>query len=352
MSKKNILFIVHTEYQMMVTLSAIADNYADTSAYQVTICQIDDGLNRRFRFKVNLGAMPSIEYVVLNFYEGEKKFNRNLADTLKNFTERSFHILVIFNQHLFVDIYLAKIKSRQGCVIHLGPDGLKPYNTTNKFAPRWALQRAIAFLRFAFVNKLKLTFHFPTLTYANLNCIDEVWIQYENSFENKLKKKIRKIDVMNSEDSRLIINSFFSFNPTTDLPKFSQLIFYINQPLEDEVKYEYELEVLKNIHARFPDYLMIVKFHPLTPAIQKERVKNLSFLKTLETSIMAELYITNLSNSLIISFWSAALLINNTSCRFYWLHPMLSDKGLMPDYIKLINPTEHIIEVGSLQAII
>lgn len=350
-SRINILFIIHTEYQMMVALSTIADIYSDKKMYQITICQIDDGTNRRFNFNVNLEAIPHIEYRVLRYNEGERDFNNDLHNALLDLTLRQFHILVIFNHHLFVDIYLAKVKSKQGCEVYLAPDGLKPYAITKKFSPRWTALRTIGFFRFVHINKLKFIAHVPTLPYANLDCIEEVWIQYPMHFNNKFNKRIRKIDIMKSAESIKIVNSFFLFDSQTHLPRLDKVIFYANQPLQSEPRDEVELRTLQSIHSKFPDYQVVVKFHPLTANEHKSNIRDLPFVYVLETSMMAELFIANLSESIVLGFWSAALLIDNKKCRFYWLHLILKNEGLMPHYVKFTNPTQHIVEVESIQDI-
>ena len=54
---------------------------------------------------------------------------------------------------------------------------------------------------------------------------------------------------------------------------------------------------------------------------------------------------------IILSFWSTACLINNPNVTLYWLHPVLQCKGIMPNYINISNPTDHINEVSNMEEV-
>jgi hypothetical protein len=115
--------------------------------------------------------------------------------------------------------------------------------------------------------------------------------------------------------------------------------------------YDVEIEAVKVISEKFPDKLFYIKYHPLTPKNQIKKFKDLGVL-CFSNSIPAELYIKSLTNSIILGFWSTSLMIDNPSCKFYWLHKYLIKKGKMIDYINLTNPTTHIIDIDNLDHII
>ncbi|MFN7491381.1 MAG: hypothetical protein ACK5RG_00570 [Cyclobacteriaceae bacterium] len=332
---------------MMVVFSVIYDWFRD---YEIVICQLEDGKMTRFAFEKNLTAISSIKYVVLSFREDDYKYNDYFNKCITEFIEEEYSDVIIFNNHLFIDVYISKYKKKQGSKIHLGPDGLKPFNSIRKITPRWSLQRAYGFFRFILANRLRYFFYVPSIAYASLPWIDIVWVQRIDSFVNHFRKEVRLVDVLGSTMAKKTTNLFFNFDVNIYLPRLDKVLFFANQPLPSQDAYNREIEVLTELKRKFAEYIFVVKFHPLTSMRHKADIRKLSDV-SIETSVMAELLIASLNNSIVLSFWSAALLLDNQQCRFYWMHPILKRDGLIPNFIQIQNPTNHIIEVDSIDYI-
>lgn len=350
--KRNILFLVHTEYHMIVTLSVISDRYNDPELFKIYICQTEISTSNRFKVPKNIDLLSHVEYYTLKYEERDFTFNKQLHETVKDILDRKIDTFVLFNHHGFLPIFLAKKLSKKGCKICLAPDGAKAYNTIKRIAPRWSIKAAINLQRFLLSNNLYLNcIHIPTLPYANLPEIDEVWIQYIKGYENARNKTLVKIDILKSTLSLKVNNNFFGFNYSKELSLNNKILFYINQPVKNSAIYDYEIELLMYLRRRFEDHKLIIKLHPLTEKSQIERYNLLSNTQLITKTFPAEMYIAQLKDSLILSFWSTACLINNPQVRTYWLHPILERKAIMPDYIKIYNPSDHIVEVDHAENI-
>jgi hypothetical protein len=352
MSQKNILFLVHTEYHLIVALSVIADKYLGKSDYNIIVLLTESGSSSRFSEVKNLSDFENIVFRKINYSESEFKYNSDLHKLVLELLSQDFSTLVIFNQHGFLPIYLSKKFAEKGTKVCLAPDGAKAYVSTKGIAPRWSIKTAIKLHRFLIANKLFLNrLHIPTLTYADLKEIDEVWVQYDKDYRLAQGKKIVGIDVLKSKDSFSLVNSIFGFSPDTELHFTGEQIFYINQPVAREDFYNYEFTLLKKLTQKFPDHKLIVKLHPLTEEHQVERFKTLQGTSIITKAYPAELYIAQLENSIVLSFWSTACLIHNESVRTYWAYPMLKHAGIQFKYLNISSPTEHIIEAENIDMI-
>ncbi len=351
MKKRKILFLIHTEYHMMVALSLIDDLYCNSEKFDIQIYQSSNKKKKRFLFEKEINLLDNLSYKVIKYNERSNIYNNELVSFINNTIEIKYDVFIMFNHHMFVPVYLAKKLYKNGTEVCLAPDGLKAYNESNKITPRWSIQDAISFIRFLRVNKLSYTFHFPTLTYANLNAIKKVFVPFPSKYNNRTNKEVRKVNLMGTEKSNKMVKAFFKFDVLKELTNTKKVIFYVNQPVINDSIYKYEIEVLKSLQKKFIDYKLIVKLHPLTDAKQVEKIYALNNVEVITKSYPAELYIAALQDSIVISFWSTACLVNNKNIRIYWLFPALVKQGIMLNYVKITNPTEHIIEVENIHEI-
>ena len=351
LNKLNILFLVHTEYHMMVTLSLIADKYYDPQKYNVFIYQTENLNKTRFQFSKNISILKNVYYKTLIYDDKCKIYNEELGYFIKDCLSKKIDILVIFNHHAFLPVYLTKLLYKNGSQVYLAPDGLKPYSNSKKITPRWSILTALNYYKFLRVNRLPYIWNFPRLTYASLKEIEKVLVQFPEKYRNISNKQIEKVEILTSSESIKLIYKYFKFNIKDELDTFEKIIFYINQPFKDKSIYDYEIKFLKKLQLKFREYKLIIKLHPLTELNQKDRFKKLDNVDIIYKSTPAELYIANIRNSIILSFWSTACLIVNNYNRIYWAYPILKKNNIMLNFLELENPTKHIILVKKIEEI-
>lgn len=351
MEKTRVLFLAHTEYHIMTALSIIAEKYSDILLFHVDIIQTQDSENNRFQFKYSTDIAKNIFYEVLFYDENDFNYNKSLVKTIEKIIANKYKICVIFNHHAYLPVYLTKLLYRKGTEIHLAPDGLKTYNTNRGITPRWSLMAAYSFFRFCKANKFNFYWHIPKLGYANLKEIKTLYIDFPNAYDNYTHKKIEQLNVFDSPLSKKMIINYFNFDFAQDLDQNHDIIFYINQPTRSKSLYDFEIEVLSFLTKRFPQKKVVVKLHPLTDLFQLERMKQINGVQFISKSYPAELYIMQLVDSIVVSFWSTACLTNNDKTKIYWLTNIINQRKMMFNFNTFQNPTTHIIEVNDLAEI-
>lgn len=337
---------------MMVTLSLIADYFNDENKDELFIYQTFDSRKKRFQFQKNLDLLPNLSYVEMQYERDNLKFDVLLTNHIKELLKLDIDTFVFFNHHLNLPVYLAKELFKRGAKIILAPDGMKSYNESKKITPRWSILGAIHYYRFTKSKKLSNNWYFPTMPYANLKEIEKVFIQYPYSYKNYSKKQVQKFDLLSSEKAKFLNYKYFKFDQEKELQAIENVIFFINTPFIDEKLIDFEFKIIDQLQLMFQEHIFIIKLHPLTSNRQIEKYALLKNVQLINKSYPAELYIAELKNSKVLSFWSTGSLINNVDVSIYWLYPILVKNNLMLDYVKIHNPTNHIIEVDSIDKII
>ncbi len=350
-TKERILFLVHTEYHVMLALSLIADKYSSVSNYQIDIVQTKSKHDNRFQFNFNTNIAENVTYQVLNYEEHDFNYNSELVKLLEQIVNTGYAVFVLFNHHAYLPVQMAKMLHKKGTQIHLAPDGMKVYNTNRKITPRWSLIAALEFQKFSRANKFAFKWHVPKLGYANLKEINKLYIDFPQAYDNYTHKVIEEFNVLQSPLAKKMVSTYFNFTITDDLERTDKVIMYINQASRNQPLYDFEIEVLQFLALNYPDYKLVVKLHPSTEPDQLNSMKQISGIQFISKSYPAELYIAQLVDSIVVSFWSTACLINNESTRIYWLTPIINERNIMLGFVSIQNPTSHIIEVKDLNEI-
>jgi hypothetical protein len=350
-TKQRILFLVHTEYHVMVALSLIADKFSSISDYQVDIIQTQTKKKNRFQFDLNTNIASNVSYNVMYYEELDFNYNSALVQMLQQIFNTHYAVFVLFNHHAYLPAYMAKILYKKGTEIHLAPDGMKVYNTNRKITPRWSLKAAFEFQKFSRANQFEFQWHVPKLGYANLKEIKKLYIDFPQAYDNYTHKIIEEFNVLHSPLAKKMVSNYFNFKITDDLERTDKVIMYINQATRNEPLYDFEIEVLQFLALNYPNYQLVVKLHPSTEPKQFEKMKRISGIQFISKSYPAELYIAQLVNSMVVSFFSTACLINNENSRIYWLTNIIKERNIMLDFVSIQNPTSHILEVKDLNEI-
>lgn len=343
---KNILFIINTEGQLLTTSSLILETYNEKNDYFPYIIQLGKTGNSRFKESINTKFLSSF-YIELDINN-----TSNLKLDLDYILKINFERVFIFLEQHPLNVYFSHYFKKRGSIICLAPDGNKPYFSVDRFAIKSRLFETVK--TYTFLNKNGFPFfkpYFLSWNYGNLGTIDEIWLTFPNKFVHKTSKKIVSFSIIKNRMMLEKINEIFDFNPQNNFSELENIIFYTNNVLYRTETYEAEIESIKFLLKKFEDKKFYLKYHPSTPKYQIDNFKKLG-IKIFSNSIPAELYIAQLKNSIIVGCWSNALMINNTACKFYWIHNYLIKIGKMPiDLVNIINPSEHIKDVYDLNQI-
>jgi hypothetical protein len=349
---QRLLFLIHAEHHLMWAASIIADRFHNKLLYDITILQAVSDATTRFRNPINLDAFQNVTYRSVQFTISNRKFNQELYGTVTEIIAHPIDLYFCFLEQHVLNIFFARKLKQRGTTICLAPDGTKPYGKVTKRAIFSRLYATFFNYRFLFLNKL----YVPSLcivdwNYGRMKDIDELWMSHAHAFQNITQKKIRDIYILQTTASRALVSDLFNFEKLAKRITQDRVIFYVNQPINIPAIQEFELGLLPELIERL-GYTLVIKLHPNTPTTQLEKFQAFKKAEVISDTLPAELYIAKLTNSIVLSFWSGAALVNNTNCRFYWLHNVLRTKGLMIEWIDIINPTKHIRDVSDINEIV
>ena len=350
--KQKILFLVGTQYHMLVCLSAIADQYSDAEKYDITIWQMQTIGKERFAFDEHI-AYPHVKYVLVPIASKEIGINPALKEKIELAVKASYSYFIFFNDVDVLGVHMARVLKVGGTHVILGPDGMKALTVIKRIAPRWSLKFALRYRKFRKDNQLKdgRGFYWPSMRYAYLKEIDEVWIPFVDQYVNWNSKKVTEVRVMESQAAVAAISSFFGFDPKKELKATEKVFFLIGMPAITPHFEQMNLDLVTYFAQKFDDYTFMIKLHPSATAKQRADMERIGKIEMIMTPFPAEIYIAQLKNSLIVSYWSTASLINNPTCRFYWLYPILKKQTDLLNYMNLLNPTKHIVEVDEMELV-
>jgi len=256
----------------------------------------------------------------------------------------AFQDYVSDNIYLFYNFYRKKIN------VSLVQDGYKPY-------PIWHRKRlplVIAketmeiYLQMAKRKALIPSFFLRSYKYGKLRYIHELWLEYPDKLPHYINKPIIKIPDFN-EESKALCFKLFNYQENKSLQK---VILYIGQSLKTDDLRRKEIEIIEQLLSRHSDYSFIYRPHPLVSKEQMKFIHQIKGILVFDKVIPIELLMISMKDSIIVSTWSAALLTNNKECRYYWIYRLLTDNFAQKMQIEIVNPTNHIIEVNSLEEII
>lgn len=350
--KQQVGFLVATEYHILACLSAIDQFYSSVDEYEITIYFTVSENNTRLKYIEHSIRWQHVKTIFFKYDEAAFNFDNKLITIINQIKEKGFNTFVVFNHHTYLGTYLYKVLKRQGTYTCLAPDGAKPYCKVKPFAPRWSFQVGLKYYKFLKLHRLGVRyFQIPNTAYANLNEIEELWVQFPKTFPNTYKKRVKQLNILENESVIEEAKFLFDFSKY-EMDKYEKVIFFCNQPIYSTERTEFELQLLKDICNKFPDHSLVIKLHPIT---NSEHIKSLAAIPNaviLDYAIPAELYIRQLKNSIMISYWSSAAFVPNADCRFYWLYPWLEKEGMMLQTISIKSPSPHIKEVSSLSEIV
>ncbi len=346
-----ILFLVHTEYHLLITSKIIFDHFCDGNS-EVEIIMGKTHGKSRLKESYDFSEFTNVIINEIYYDEFDRKPNKLLQELAARILNTNYSRFYFFQEHHPVPVYFAYQMHKRGTTVCLAPDGAKAYNRITKIAPRWSTLAYIWYHRFLIANGFYFwRMPWPELRYASFSFIDEVWLTYTEKYLNWNNKKLVKINNEFDKEAMKMILQIFHFSGE-NLVERNNIIFFINQNFEDDGLCSFEIEFLNGMRQQHPDKRIVVKLHPNTIEKQKKAISEIQNVFLLMDNVPAELYILSLTNSLVVSFWSTSNLTFNPECRFYWAYPMIEDRGLMIKYFFLSDPTDYIRHVHHVTEII
>ncbi len=348
---ENILLSINTEYHVLVITSLIKQYYSNAREYSVTVLLHTNKSNNRFKHELNFEELNAV-LVMLEYDINGRQYDPVIKKTLEKILSVSYTKFIFFLEQAPVNQYLISKLSKKGTTICLAPEGTKPYIIISKSALPSRLRSTIKNYRFLKTQKLLFGL-LPFVSNRNgfIKQTDEVWIHNPEKYKNLTNKKVVPIDLYTSPSQVKTASRIFNFDIKKEIPEMEGVFLYLNQWYVEFKVYDYEITMLEKLLHKFPGKKIYIKLHPNTHTFQVEKFEKMERVVLNRSTVPAELFIMSLHKSVVFSFWSAALLIKNDDCKYYWLHKLLEQQKLM-DWWSIENPSEHIIEIDNLDSIV
>jgi hypothetical protein len=347
---KNILFYIHNEYHVFIITSLVKEYYFDLSKYKVTVLHQIDPASNRFKFDLNWNEL-GVELLTIN--ASKLEINRNeVIPKIDKILDKTYYKYISFLEHAPLNWYLAERMKKRGAIISVAPEGTKPYITISKAALYSRLKAT--YENYYYLAKIGFSIKSINLVSnknGTLKHTDEVLINHPAFYRNRTNKKVIPIEIHNDKSHLELASRVFNFNITDHFKETEGILLYLNHWVIEHKIYDVEIEMLKSLKEIYSDREIYIKLHPNTHDFQLERLKKIQGITLFYSTIPAEIFISNIRNSIIFSFWSASLLIDNPSCKFYWMYPMLEKENVKMKWFSVVNPTKHIKSADNIEMI-
>ena len=350
--RKKICFYIHTEYHLLLSIHSIQQNFSDVNDYEVIIVIKRNNKSNRLKQELNFSILPyEIKFLdlIIDLNKKLTSEDRSKIDGLLSLELDQFNF---FQEQDPLAIILINAFKQKGSVINLYQDGLKPYIThTMSFSPSLLINNVKQnfWIR---KNNFQVPDYFSFINakmYGFLKGIDQLYLTFPESFINWKKLPIQIITPSFSTEFLSTLKQVFSWKDEL-LNERERVIFFMNQPMHDDGTFE--VNMLQRLQEKYPGTKIYIKNHPLTTQIKLKAYEKLSNVKIIDSKIPAELFISQLENSIILSVCSTSMFMNNPKCKFYYTFAIEEKNNIerLKKYTA-INPCNHINSVNTIEQI-
>jgi hypothetical protein len=355
--KKKVLFAIFTEYQLLLSINEINNSqYADTGFEKYFLIKRSQS-NGRLNQALDFSALD----VTVKYWDEDINFNRPIPINLKNDIEELLAVqwdtFIYFQEQDPLVVLLTQYFARKKTKNFLFQDGLKPYNKmksrslgqvkNNIKQTVWLQKQGFKHNDyFSFVNCHK---------YGFLKGTHKLFLTFPEAYDNWNRKPIENIKIENSETFKNVAGKVFLWEENL-LKETENAIFFVSQFMRDDGTFE--LNLINYLIENFKNSTIYIKFHPLTLKWDQKFVASVKSLCEkhniiiITSKIPAELFIMQLTDSIIISSISTSMFLDNKACRFYYTYEIA--KSFIPRFNRYdtFNPTPHVKTLYSFEEII
>lgn len=351
--KEKIGYLIHTEYHLLLSIDDAQKKYSDSSKYDVCFILIRYAQFNRLKQDLNFDTLP-FEVIIMDFNLSlDSKLTVEEKNNLDKLLKFKFSSFIFFQEQDALVIIMINKYVEYKTNIYLYQDGLKPY-----------VMNAMKFSIGLILHDIKQNFWikkngYPVKNYLSfVNCkkygqlrgVNKLFLTFPEAYDNWNNLKLERLNPTFNEQFTNILKKVFEWKDSL-LSDKERVIFFMNQPMHDDGSFE--ISVLNKLMKKYPKSKIYIKYHPLTSEIKINKYKELDNVVIIESKIPAELFISQLKNSIILSICSTSMFINNEDCKFYWISEIQENNNIerLKRY-KIINPTNHVVSVKTVDEIV
>lgn len=335
MNKPNV-FLVHTEYHLMLAINIVFELYKDRKNY---IYVTKSRIKREFTSEHDF-----LEY---KYLPGKDYGTKSLVKSLLKLDLGHFFY---FQEDCSDNIYLTYFLYKNKIPVSLVQDGTKPYHSYHKKHLFLSRVRDTMMIYKEMIRRKSVV---PTVllanyyAYANTKYVTDVWLTCPDKYINASNKTIMKIPDFNAE-SIMELNSLYGFDESM---LDTNAILFIGTPFQFDNDCKMELNIIQDLKAIFANSKVVYKAHPNTSKDMLDKIKAIDGVELFLEKIPAELLILSMKNTIIIGSCSTSMLTYNKTCRYYWTHKKFTNSREFTT-IHIGNPTNYIKEITSVDEIV
>lgn len=339
---KNI-FLCTTEYHLFLSLHIVESLY-NSDVYESLIV-MTTGMRKNVSVYNKSKLTSNTKLIEVDWHDLR---TRHFLNRFLNVKCNNFHYYL---SHFPVHRYIVRSFSRKGAKIILIQDGLKAYVPQERFNIRQRIGIAYySILEYINIRDFIGVFDRMNLSiYVNDRHISEVWLSHPQLFEQDSNDSYTVVKIPEFNKHTVAkVSQLFSYELQVDFEPND--ILYLTQPYLSAEQKQREILFLKHLLEKERTSKLIIKFHPARSMDRDAFYKELPEACYLNNvNVPAELIIQSLDKVIIMSFCSTALLVNNRSCRFYFLYPILGNGPLCQisnpdlfDHVKVISKVDEV----------
>ncbi len=320
--KKNIVFVANTEFHLFVSLIFFFRNYSNSYDYFFVLVKQGNRFNNKFKFNINANFIALNNFLLSNDRNEYFFFKSKITPILSNAKE-----VYLFLDNDFLNTIIINLAKTNNAKLYLIQDGLNAYTS-----PLPKVKKYIKYLIYKYIYKYK---HLEFFSEWGINPkIDETYVTHPSYFKKINSSNISQLTY--EIENRVLVKIEGIFNLPNDVSFPSNSILFISQGVINSRNLEVEERVL----IKLQDYCLknninlFYKSHPreiLTTRI-KDKLNNASIIND---NVPVELLLNKFKNSVIISWYSAALL-NKDNNMHIWLYPLIKTKIDLPQFENVI----------------
>ncbi len=341
---RNILFQIATEYHYLISLSII-DQYFSENDHQIYFIVPVDADGGRGRLEV-VSFNPSFHVFEVRYSVFENRYFADVTRLVKSLNDLPLNYYIAFHVFDPIFIYLSYSLTKKNTKCYMAPDGLGIYVKYKGLTIGSRLRLTYLTYRFFWRNRLFYpAVYFCSYRYGYNGHLNGLFSYTSRNpyANNKLKTLPINLEYISRNNDELIKN--FGAAQIYNLPQ-NDVILFIHQGHNGFERIESML--FEEIRKKELNKTIIYKSHPNNKKDSLDHLNKIDNVIIISQRFPVELYISKLKNSIIISSHSTSMLLNNHSCTYYWIYPILLKMGIIKEKIDVHNPTNHIIVIDSL----
>lgn len=351
--KEKICYLIHTEYHLLLALYDILEKYNDANKFDVSLVLKRSHKSARLKQDLNLSILP-YKIKILDFNINLKgKLSAEEKHDLDELLKEDYAVFIFFQEQDPITIIIINKYIEKKTKIYLYQDGLKPYVMNSMKFSLGLVLNDINQNSWIKRNGYPVKNNFSFLTcrkYGFLKGIDKLYLTFPQAYDNWNSKPIENINPEFTEQYKTLLKKVFLWDDSL-LDQNEKVLFFMNQPLHDDGSFE--LNLLEKLQAMYPGSPLYIKNHPLTPKLKIDKYKQLKNVSIINSKIPAEIFVSELKNSIVFSVCSTSMFINNKETKFYWTNNIQEKNNIkrLKKYV-IVNPTTHIKSVSTIKEIV